>query len=116
MRFLVIIPLLMFAACKGEKPIFLTCSDNAAKLVGDAGTKYKVSCPQLCTNGPLWGSGPYTADSSVCKAAIHAGALKPAGGETTVVIKGGQEKFEGSSKNGVNSAGWGSYGRTFEFD
>ena len=32
--------------------------------------------------------------------------MKPAGGEATVIIKGGEEKFEGSSKNGVSSAGW----------
>ena len=105
------------SACKsGEKPLYLTCSDTAQKLVGDAGTKYKVSCPQLCTNGSLWGSDPYTADSSVCKAAIHSGALKPQGGETTVVIKGGEAKFDGSTKNGVTSAGWGKYDRTFTFD
>jgi hypothetical protein len=118
MRWLfVVTAVLSFAACKsGEKPIFLSCGDTAQKLVGDVGTKYKVQCPQLCTNGSLWGSGPYTADSSVCKAAIHAGALKPAGGETTVVIRGSQEKFDGSSKNGVTSAGWGKYDRTFEFD
>ncbi|MCC6812098.1 MAG: hypothetical protein IT381_32045 [Deltaproteobacteria bacterium] len=104
-------------ACKSnEKPIYLTCGDSAGKLVGEAGTKYRISCPQLCTNGSLWGSDPYTADSSVCKAAIHAGALKPAGGEATVIIKGGEPKFDGTTKNGVTSASWGKYDRTFTFD
>lgn len=42
---------------------------------GDVGSIYLVDCPEGCANFPsnIWGTGIYTSDSSVCRAAIHAG-------------------------------------------
>jgi hypothetical protein len=108
---------LFVVACSGgEKPIYLSCYDSADKLPGEAGTKFTVECPQLCTSGSVWGSETYTSDSKVCKAAIHAGALKPQGGKTKVIIKGGEKSYKGSSKNGINSSDYGAWSRSFVFD
>jgi len=44
---------------------------------GDPGSIYLVQCPSGCTNQPgtIWGTGIYLIESSICKAAIHAGVL-----------------------------------------
>ncbi len=116
MRLVIVLGLALTVACSGEKPIYLSCSDSADKLPGDPGTKFTIECPQLCTGGTVWGSGPYTSDSKVCKAAIHSGALKPQGGKTKVVIKGGEQSYLGTSKNGINTSNYGAWSRSFSFD
>jgi hypothetical protein len=65
--------------------------------------------------GRLWGTGIYTADSSVTGAAVHSGVLSP-GQRGTVVLRiaPGQSSYQGSSANGITSAGWGGYGCSFE--
>jgi len=65
--------------------------------------------------GSVWGSGPYTADSAICTAAVHAGASGPAGGEVRMVSAPGQSAYAGSSSNGVTTSSWGSYGTSFAF-
>jgi hypothetical protein len=64
--------------------------------------------------GDLWGSGPYTDDSHLGKAAVHAGALGV--GEwgvvqVTVSDTSGQSSFQSSERNSVMSANWGAYPR-----
>jgi len=54
--------------------------------------------------GALWGTNPYTADSSLGLAAVHAGILKL--GQTGVVrvtMIQSPAMFDGSTKNGVTS-------------
>ena len=42
---------------------------------GDEGSIYLVNCPSGCATdkGSVWGTGIYSYDSSICRAAIHAG-------------------------------------------
>lgn len=81
------------------------------------GEAAEVTC--LCgpgsAAGAVWGSGPYTADSDICTAALHAGAIGPEGGPVTAVGFPGQESYPGSSANGVMTSDWGSYGASFDF-
>ncbi|WP_370240934.1 LCCL domain-containing protein [Pararhodobacter marinus] len=66
--------------------------------------------------GSVWGSGPYTDDSAVAVAAVHAGAL--AVGETGVVeirIVPGQQSYQGSSANGVTTSNYGSWQGSYDF-
>lgn len=44
---------------------------------GDPGSIYLVKCPSGCVNeaGLVWGTSIYIDESSVCRAAIHAGVL-----------------------------------------
>lgn len=47
--------------------------------------KFKISCPKDCSKdikARLFGDMTYTADSSICRAAIHNGAISDLGGET----------------------------------
>lgn len=101
---------LALAAC--EKPHDIACGDNAKTLTG--GSVHKVKCPANCgDNGSLWGTDNYTTDSSVCKAAIHAGVIGKDGGVVTVTLGAGRPSYEGSERNGVTSSGWGPYDASF---
>jgi len=69
------------------------------------------------TGGRVWGSGPYTDDSNIARAAVHAGKLK--NGETgwvTIRIMPGQSSYSGSSANGVETNDYGSFEGSFVFE
>lgn len=74
---------------------------------------YLCNCAAGFTLSPVWGSGPYTADSNICSAAVHSGVVSKDGGAVFVTARPGQDRFVGSEKNGVNTANWGAYGRSF---
>jgi hypothetical protein len=65
--------------------------------------------------GNIWGSGPYTRDSVLGAAAVHAGLLKP--GATAVlrvtVVKP-QPCYPGSSHNGVTTTDYGEFPHCWE--
>jgi hypothetical protein len=79
------------------------------------GQRLTCSCKPAQYGGSVWGGPRYTADSSTCGAALHAGAIPAGGGTVTVRTFGGCSRFQGSSSNGITSRGWGSYNRTFAF-
>jgi len=57
----------------------------------------------------VWGNNPYTTDSALSSAAVHAGVLKA--GQTGVVkvtMLPGQDSYRGSTRNDITSASWGS--------
>lgn len=62
------------------------------------------------TAGSLWGSNPYTDDSTLEAAAVHAGLLRA--GQTGVVKVtpgAGLSAYRGSTANGLTSSDYGSY-------
>jgi hypothetical protein len=60
--------------------------------------------------GSVWGSGPYTLDSSLAAAAVHAGVLKAGEtGDIQVEILASPRQFSASSANGVTTQPYGSY-------
>jgi hypothetical protein len=65
--------------------------------------------------GAVWGTRRYTADSSVCAAARHAGAVGATGGKVTVYREGSCGSLTGSTRNGITSRDWGAYEVTFAF-
>lgn len=65
--------------------------------------------------GTVWGTEVYTDDSSLCRAALHAGVIRAAGGSITVNRTEGRPLFVGSVRNGVESADYGFFPRTIEF-
>jgi len=71
------------------------------------GTKQDVFCPQGChmTGGQITGSGTYTSNSRICKAAIHIGAMGVEGGIVTLTISSLTNKtlISGSSQHGISS-------------
>jgi LCCL domain len=62
------------------------------------------------TNGSVWGTDLYTADSNLASAAVHAGVLKV--GQTKVVhvkIVAAPPVFQSSTRHGVSSSAYGFY-------
>jgi hypothetical protein len=64
--------------------------------------------------GPVWGTGTYTADSSLAAAAVHAGLVKA--GETAIVkvtAVAPLTQYAGSLQHGVTSHDFGRYGAAY---
>jgi len=90
------------------------CSFTGQQLRGEPGAIFSVSCPSNCSEvGGLWGSDTYTADTAICRAAIHAGAIPGAGGVVMVRVDPGRPAYRGSVHYGVRSSDYGSYGKSF---
>jgi hypothetical protein len=89
---------------------------TSSRQDGLDGQTFRYSCPPAGDLGSVWGTGTYTNDSSVCSAAVHAGKITRATGGTAVIqIKGKQDKFEGSTANGVTSSEYGPWPSSFSF-
>lgn len=87
---------------------------TARELNGPRGAVYRVTCPINGTARTVWGTDVYTDDSSVCTAAVHAGLITlEAGGEFYLAIDDGQEAYEPTERNGIETSQWGSWGRSF---
>ncbi len=88
---------------------------NAGDLRGRAGT-YAFDCPPSPGREAraVWGSGPYTDDSSVCAAGVHAGAVSfERGGRVRIQMRPGQNRYVGSARNGVTTSDYGSWEGSF---
>ncbi len=78
------------------------------------GVRFAYACPPTSAAlGTIWGSGPYTDDSRICVAAMHAGTLTRDGGVVTVELVPGVSAYPSSTRNGVTSNGFGSYTGSF---
>ena len=100
---------------KGDK-IPVTCTDSVKDVGSDGGDDFKVTCPPGCIDkgGSVWGTGKYTTDSSICKAAVHAGVITDDdGGDVHVKVVDGLDKYQGSKKHGVTTDDYGSYEKSF---
>jgi hypothetical protein len=66
-----------------------------------------VECPSNCMDlftAHVYGKGPYTDHSSICRAAIHAGFIRDAiGGVIRVNLISGQDYYESTLSNGIES-------------
>ncbi|SHK23806.1 LCCL domain-containing protein [Shimia gijangensis] len=78
-----------------------------------AEAEYLCECLPNSAQGSVWGSGPYTADSSICAAARHAGVIDTQGGLVQTIRRPGQNSYEGSVANGITTSGWGAYATSF---
>jgi hypothetical protein len=65
------------------------------------------------SSGPVWGTNPYTDDSAVCSAAIHAGVIGAGGGVVHLSPAPGQSRYGGSTRNGFTTSDYGSWPRSF---
>jgi LCCL domain len=103
------------APAPGGGPIEAGCSYNATQLPPSAdGAVFQVACPPGCeSTGGLWGTDVYTADSAICKAGIHAGAISPGGGVVSVQLQPGRPAYRGSPRYGIASNDYGAYNRSY---
>lgn len=96
-----------------------TCPSTGAEFRASHPEEDHLTC--LCTPaavaayGNVWGTGIYTADSSICKAARHDGALGNSARAVTVYFRAGLNRYEGSESNGVRSADYGRWESSIAF-
>jgi hypothetical protein len=90
------------------------CPANAGGLA--VGARLDCGCSaEAAGSGSVWGSGPYTGDSSICRAALHYGAIRPGGGLVRLRVTVGRNGYPASTRNGVDANSWGSYTKSIEF-
>jgi hypothetical protein len=91
---------------------------TALAFRGQIGRRVTYVCPPSTDwSQSLWGTGVYTDDSSICRAAVHAGVLADGRPGVVVFVMGaGAETFQGSLQNGVTSRSYGHWGSSFTFD
>lgn len=92
-----------------------TWNTDTADLRGRTGT-FAYDCPRNPSRaaGTVWGSGPYTDDSSVCAAGVHAGTISfETGGRVRVQPRQGQSQYDGSRRNGVETLDYASWEGSF---
>ena len=89
---------------------------NAVEHRAAVGEDFTYDCPPADETrlDSVWGTDVYTDDSSVCTAAVHAGAITvEEGGEVTIEIAPGEEAYEATEANGVDSLAYGPWGGSF---
>ena len=70
---------------------------------------------EATTSGVVWGSGTYTTDSRVCRAAVHAGVIPMTGGTVNIQPAPGQQSYAGSAANGITTSNYGPWSGSFTF-
>lgn len=88
---------------------------QADPMRGRNGQRFTFSCP---AGGPvssrIWGTDLYTDDSSICSAAVHAGAITLVrGGSVTIEIRPAADTYRGTQRNGIVSKSYGPYAGIF---
>ncbi|XP_078603259.1 discoidin, CUB and LCCL domain-containing protein 2-like [Branchiostoma floridae x Branchiostoma japonicum] len=78
------------------------CSTDFRRFNDDT---FTVTCPAGCVTAfkLVWGTGAYTGDSGICRAAIHDGRITDDGGQVTVYRWPGQDSYQGSTQNGIRT-------------
>ncbi|MFZ1701250.1 MAG: LCCL domain-containing protein [Pyrinomonadaceae bacterium] len=78
------------------------------------GRKYRFECPEDGTAGTVWGSDVYSAPSSICTAAVHAGAITlEDGGDVEIEFRSGQPAYGSTTQNGITTDNFGEYSSSF---
>lgn len=104
------------AAMQGPGSALANDGECPSNFNAVGGARHECHCGPGPFSGSVWGTGTYTADSSLCRAALHAGAIGPTGGSVTAVAASGCPSYAGTSANGVDSSSWGAYLRSFHFE
>ncbi len=100
-------------AAAGGQLIEAGCSFGSSQLTGADGTVFRVACPAGCDKGSVYGTGVYTADTSICRAGVHSGVIPESGGVVTIALEAGRAAYRGSEQNGIKSRDYGKYSRSF---
>jgi hypothetical protein len=91
------------------------CPADFAPLRGREGVVVCNCSAAQTLQGAVWGTDVYTDDSSVCLAAVHAGAIGRGGGRVRVLATRGRQAYAGSTRNGVTSQAYGRWPNAFSF-
>ncbi|MGI8811550.1 MAG: LCCL domain-containing protein [Pyrinomonadaceae bacterium] len=92
----------------------ISWTTSAAGFKEETGLTYKFQCPAGGTPSAVWGSDIYTADSSVCTAAVHAGVIMLSkGGDVTIEFRPGRSVYGSTTRNGITTSTFGEYPHSF---
>jgi hypothetical protein len=94
------------AACTGPVAAVEACPTGMPRGVEN------LTCgcsAEATTVGSVWGTGTYTDDSAICRAALHAGAIGATGGLVEVMRAPGLEAYVASQSNGIDSLSYASW-------
>ena len=87
---------------------------HAMEHRGRIGAVVEYRCPPGGSLAPVWGTGAYTDDSSVCNAAVHRGSIdRNRGGRVMIVIQAGRDSYDGTTRHGVTSLAWDAWDGSF---
>jgi len=89
---------------------------KAVSLNGSEGQTLTFTCSPGGEPHTVWGSDIYTADSSICTAAVHSGVITfQQGGTVTIELRPGRPIYGASERNGVTTNTYGSWQQSFVF-
>jgi hypothetical protein len=92
--------------CAGSVAGYDACP---ASMAGQGDTLTCACSAEATAIGSIWGTGIYTDDSAICKAALHAGVIGAEGGLVTVARAPGEKAYTASVSNGVESLNYGNW-------
>lgn len=96
-------------------PTLAACPPNAKDMRGRIGATHECHCATDAMDETVWGTDLYTDDSSICTAALHAGVVSKQGGPVQYTIRAGQERYPGTTRNGVTTTRYGRWSGSFSF-
>jgi LCCL domain len=103
-------------ADKSDEITPITWTTAAVGFKNEIGRMYSFECSAGGTSSAVWGSDIYTADSSICTAAVHAGKITfEDGGVVTIEYRPGRQIYGSTARNGVTSNTFGEYPKSFVF-
>lgn len=98
------------------EPLADPCPDRVQDMRGST-DPFTCSCSaEAAESGTVWGAGPYSDDSAVCRAAMHAGLVGDEPANITINFMEGRDSYTASEANGVQTSRWGSWGGSFAFE
>ncbi len=95
------------------------CPDTAESYRGTNDPKTCYCSPFIASygGGNIWGgNGPYTDDSNICRAAVHAGVITKSGGNVTFIPTAGCNSYLGVTQNGITSTSWDAWQGSYYFE
>jgi hypothetical protein len=102
------------APAPDDAGLAVTWETRASTLGSETGQTFMVRCPAGGSAQNVWGAGVYTADSSVCTAAVHAGAATLAdGGLVTIELRPGEDIYGASIRNNVTTSAYAAWHHSF---
>ncbi len=117
MRVMLLLLLSAFTFSFAQNTIQGTWATQADTYRGKNGQRFTFVFPGNGTvSSRVWGTDLYTDDCSIASAAVHAGLITPQnGGVVTIEIRPGAGSYQGSTRNGVVSQGYGGFAGSFVF-
>jgi len=98
------------------EPLADACPDRVLDMRGSTDAVTCSCSAETAEAGTVWGAGPYSDDSAVCRAAMHAGLVGDEPANVTINFMEGRDSYSATEANGVETSRWGSWGGSFAFE